>query len=168
MSELRTNRIVPRDGLVSTTTSSGGIIQVKHTIFSSTYSRATSSYDFGAIVTSDSITPTRSDSKILIMATTNIQAFVSSQEVSGGLRLLRGSSEIIEYPYAFVMEAGTSGNGRIFYNTNHSATFLDSPSTTSAVTYKVQLKLYGTSNGMKLVYNQNSSKSTILVMEVSG
>ena len=33
MSELRTNRIVPRDGLVSTTTSAGGIIQVKHTMF---------------------------------------------------------------------------------------------------------------------------------------
>ena len=58
--------------------------------------------------------------------------------------------------------------GRIFYNTNHSAVYLDSPATTSSTTYKVQLKTYGTSNGMKLVYNQNSSKSTILVMEVSG
>ena len=166
MSELRTNRIIPRDGLPSG--SAGGIIQVKQTVdsTSSTQITGTSYQDAGSL--NVSITPTRSDSKILIMATTNIQAFVSSQEVSGGLRLLRGSSEIIEYPYAFVMEAGTSGNGRIFYNTNHSATFLDSPSTTSAVTYKVQLKLYGTSNGMKLVYNQNSSKSTILVMEVSG
>ena len=166
MSELRTNRIIPRDGLPSG--SAGGIIQVKQTVdsTSTTQITGTSYQDAGSL--NVSITPTRSDSKILIMATTNIQAFVSSQEVSGGLRLLRGSSEIIEYPYAFVMEAGTSGNGRIFYNTNHSATFLDSPSTTSAVTYKVQLKLYGTSNGMKLVYNQNSSKSTILVMEVSG
>ena len=166
MSELRTNRIIPRDGLPSG--SSGGIIQVKQTVdsTSSTQITGTSYQDAGSL--SVSITPTRSDSKILIMATTNIQAFVSSQEVSGGLRLLRGSSEIIEYPYAFVMEAGTSGSSRIFYNTNHSATFLDSPSTTSAVTYKVQLKLYGTSNGMKLGYNLNSSKSTILVMEVSG
>ena len=166
MSELRTNRIVPRDGLPSG--SAGGIIQVKQTVdsTSSTNITGTSYQDAGSL--NVSITPTRSDSKILIMATTNIQAFVSAQEVSGGLRLLRGSSEIIEYPYAFVMEAGTSGSSRIFYNTNHSATFLDSPSTTSAVTYKVQLKLYGTSNGMKLVYNQNSSKSTILVMEVSG
>ena len=166
MSELRTNRIIPRDGLPSG--SAGGIIQVKQTVDSSSSSQitGTSYQDAGSL--NVSITPTRSDSKILIMATTNIQAFVSSQEVSGGLRLLRGSSEIIEYPYAFVMEAGTSGGSRIFYNTNHSATFLDSPSTTSAVTYKVQLKLYSTSNGMKLVYNQNNSKSTILVMEVSG
>ena len=165
MSELRTNRIIPRDGLPSG--SSGGIIQVKQTVdsTSSTQITGTSYQDAGSL--SVSITPTRSDSKILIMATTNIQAFVSSQEVSGGLRLLRGSSEIIEYPYAFVMEAGTSGSSRIFYNTNHSATFLDSPATTSSTTYKVQLKTYGTSNGMKLQYNQNSSKSTILAMEVS-
>ena len=165
MSELRTNRIIPRDGLPAG--SSGGIIQVKQTVdsTSSTQITGTSYQDAGSL--NVSITPTRSDSKILIMATTNIQAFVSSQEVSGGLRLLRGSSEIIEYPYAFVMEAGTSGNSRIFYNTNHSATFLDSPSTTSAVTYKVQLKVYGTTNSQRLSYNQNSSKSTILVMEVS-
>ena len=32
MSELRTNRIVPRDGLVSGTGVGGGIIQIKQTI----------------------------------------------------------------------------------------------------------------------------------------
>ena len=165
MSELRTNRIVPRDGLPSG--SSGGIIQVKQTVDSTTETITDTNYnDAGGL--SVSITPTRSDSKILIMATTNVQAFRSAQEVSGGLRLVRDSTEIIEYPYAFVLESGTSGNGRIFYNTNHSATYLDSPSTTSAVTYKVQLKVYGTSNSQRLSYNQNSSKSTILVMEVSG
>ena len=165
MSELRTNRIIPRDGLPSG--SSGGIIQVKQTVDSTTETITDTNYnDAGGL--SVSITPTRSDSKILIMATTNVQAFRSAQEVSGGLRLVRDSTEIIEYPYAFVLESGTSGNGRIFYNTNHSATYLDSPSTTSAVTYKVQLKVYGTSNSQRLSYNQNSSKSTILVMEVSG
>ena len=164
MSELRTNRIVPRDGLPSG--SSGGIIQVKQTVDSTTETITDTNYnDAGGL--SVSITPTRSDSKILIMATTNVQAFRSAQEVSGGLRLVRDSTEIIEYPYAFVLESGTSGNGRIFYNTNHSATYLDSPNTTSAVTYKVQLKVYGTSNNNRLSYNQNSSKSTILVMEVS-
>ena len=166
MSELRTNRIIPRDGLPSG--SSGGIIQVKQTVdsTSSTQITGTSYQDAGSL--NVSITPTRSDSKILIMATTNVQTFRNNQETTGGLRLLRDSTEIIEYPYAFVLECGTSTNGRIFYNTNHSATYLDSPNTTSAVTYKVQLKVYGTSNSNRLSYNQNSSKSTILVMEVSG
>ena len=165
-SELRVDKIVPTDGVP--TGGGGGIIQVKQTVDSTANQQisGTTYTDAGSL--SVSITPKFNTSKILIMATTNIQAFVSAQEVSGGLRLLRDSSEIIEYPYAFVMEAGTSGNGRIFYNTNHSAVYLDSPATTSSTTYKVQLKTYGTSNGMKLVYNQNSSKSTILVMEVSG
>ena len=144
----------------------GSVIQVKQTVDNTTETITDTNYnDAGSL--SVSITPKFSSSKILIMATTNVQAFRSNQEVSGGLRLLRDSTEIIEYPYAFVLESGTSTNGRIFYNTNHAATYLDSPNTTSAVTYKVQLKVYGTSNNQRLSYNQNSSKSTILVMEVS-
>ena len=164
-SELRVDKIIPTTG--APTGGGGGIIQVKQTVdTTSTTTISTTSYtDAGSL--SVSITPKFSSSKILIMATTNVQAFRSAQEVSGGLRLLRGSSEIIEYPYAFVLEAGTSGNGRIFYNTNHSAVFLDSPSTTSSTTYKIQLKTYSTSNSMKVTYNQNSSKSTILAMEIS-
>ena len=169
MSELRTNRIVPRDGLTSGTNNGGGIIQVRNIMYTDIFSSSHANAGYVDVTGFNlNITPTRSDSKILIMATTNIQLFRNAQEATGGLRLLRDSTEIIEYPYAFVLECGTSGNGRIFYNSNHSATYLDSPNTTSAVTYKVQLKVYGTSNNNRLSYNQNSSKSTILVMEVSG
>ena len=67
MSELRTNRIVPRDGLPAG--SAGGIIQVvsvaKRDIFSTTNGVTGSGY---APVTglAATITPTRSDSKILV------------------------------------------------------------------------------------------------------
>ena len=61
MSELRTNRIVPRDGLVSG--ASGGIIQVVQNIqgLGQVNSSGTSEYDIGLNCT---ITPQRSDSKI--------------------------------------------------------------------------------------------------------
>ena len=63
MSELRTNRIVPRDGLPSG--SAGGIIQI---LQGSTNNRVeTSSQSFVATNLSASITPTRSDSKVFIM-----------------------------------------------------------------------------------------------------
>ena len=69
MSELRTNRIIPRDGLPSG--SAGGIIQLKsvnHTEFDS--QSLTGSCNFfdiaGMTVT---ITPTRADSKIFVMTT---------------------------------------------------------------------------------------------------
>ena len=68
MSELRTNRIVPRDGLPSG--SAGGIIQVvsvaKTDIFTTTNGVSGTGYTpvTGLAAT---ITPTRSDSKILVM-----------------------------------------------------------------------------------------------------
>ena len=64
MSELRTNRIVPRDGLPSG--SAGGIIQVKSTTKTDTFTTNSTSFTdiTGLSVT---ITPTRSDNKILVM-----------------------------------------------------------------------------------------------------
>ena len=63
MSELRTNRIVPRDGLVSG--ASGGIIQMSVTQKSDKFTWDSNS---ATAITgmSVAITPTRSDSKILI------------------------------------------------------------------------------------------------------
>ena len=67
MSELRTNRIVPRDGLPSG--SSGGVIQIKQTVYTGVKSQsgaiATPLTDFEGVFTC-SLTPTRSDSKILV------------------------------------------------------------------------------------------------------
>ena len=61
MSELRTNRIVPRDGLPSG--SAGGIIQVKQV---TTDQQVEASFASETNLLSLSITPTRSDSKILV------------------------------------------------------------------------------------------------------
>ena len=63
MSELRTNRIVPRDGLPSG--SSGGIIQIKSTHITAGFTTQSETYTdiTGHNIT---ITPTRADSKILI------------------------------------------------------------------------------------------------------
>ena len=63
MSELRTNRIVPRDGLVSG--ANGGIIQVAVTQKSDVFTWGTTG-DVAITGMSVSITPTRSDSKILV------------------------------------------------------------------------------------------------------
>ena len=75
MSELRTNRIVPRDGLPAG--SSGGIIQVRSvtkTDAESLTSSTTETLIPGLEVT---ITPTRSDSKILIMLSVQVMTGAS-------------------------------------------------------------------------------------------
>ena len=183
MSELRTNRIVPRDGLVSTTTSAGGIIQVKHTIFTGIASRATSSYDYGALVTSDAITPTRSDSKILITCI----MYLASSNSSGrfGYRVMRvpvGGSATHITPTQY--GAGEGNRQQVAAHHRQSSTSdmpalvfngIDAPSTTSAVTYSI----YSSGEQSDTIYvnrtNSNTDSashyrpiSTITLMEVTG
>ena len=65
MSELRTNRIIPRDGLVSGTGVGGGVIQVKNATITDIETVSCNSSWEDTLITC-SITPTRSDSKILL------------------------------------------------------------------------------------------------------
>ena len=70
MSELRTNRIVPRDGLVSGTGIAGGIIQIKQTIKKDQFTTASTVSSGGYVDLtglSAAITPKFNTSKILIM-----------------------------------------------------------------------------------------------------
>jgi len=176
MSELRTNRIVPRDGLPSG--SSGGIIQVKSTTKTTQQtiqdSSGNTNYPAGAVdIVTVSITPTRADSKILVSA--SITAACSD---SAMLYMFRDST---------VINAGTDGsasnNGvnRGFalvrmYRTNetysYTTQFLDSPSSTSSITYKI--KGLNTASGEPLYINRRNSNdnyaltSFITVMEICG
>jgi len=141
MSELRTNRIIPRDGLVSGTNLGGGIIQckmgVKTDIFkvqgtnNGAYTEVT-----GLNVT---ITPTRSDSKIMVDASITMVASESNYHM--GLEIRRGSTKISGFQ--------PTGNGSrtpsmaAVNSTGYSKAetvpmmCMDAPATTSAVTYKI-------------------------------
>ena len=176
MSELRTNRIVPRDGLPSG--SSGGIIQVKSTTKTTqqtiTDSSGDTNYPAGAVdIMTVSITPTRADSKVLVSST--VQAACSD---SAMLYMFRDST---------LINAGTDGsssNNGVYrgwamirmYRTNetysYTTQFLDSPSSTSSITYKI--KGLNTSSSEPLYINRRNSNdnyaltSFITVMEISG
>jgi len=181
MSELRTNRIVPRDGLPSG--SSGGIIQVRSTTLTTNVSVTigsganTTFYDVSGL--SVNITPTRSDSKILVMVQMNIGTNQTTQRM--GVRLRRDSTTI-----GASTETGNSNNvgsiaslenHRVYQSQSVNFHFLDSPSTTSSVTYKPQVaqENSGGSSVVRINYVESNSNnsyyngvSTITVMEVSG
>ena len=174
MSELRTNRIIPRDGLPAGA-SGGGIIQVVQTTKTDTFTSTASSF---ADVTglSATITPTRSDSKILFQYTVPF----SHRQSYVHFRLVRGSTAI------FIADAA-SNRSRTTYGTwsNNddgdyitklfSGLFLDSPATTSAVTYKIQAFV---TNSSTVYINRSKGDddqtyeprqaSNIILMEVSG
>ena len=175
MSELRTNRIVPRDGLPSG--SAGGIIQVKQTVKTDTFTSSSTSYtDITGL--SVSITPTRSDSKILVMMHVNLG---HTNYVSGFLRLMRDSTAISVADAAGdrIVSTVAMADDPVDDEINcYSATFLDSPSTTSATTYKVQLTTESSGNTGEVYVNRSGEDadnvqnartvSSITVMEVSG
>ena len=140
MSELRTNRIIPRDGLVSG--ASGGIIQVVSTHITAAFTTQSETYTdiTGHNVT---ITPTRADSKILIDYRVQWM-HTGSNGATATLRLLRGSTNI-GTPVAtddrmgiLVLNCASQEN-----MSSSSINYLDSPSTTSAITYKMQIHLDG-------------------------
>ena len=157
MSELRTNRIVPRDGLPSG--SSGGVIQVRYGSTTTIVNSSTSTYIDSGITAS--ITPTRSDSKVLVMISiSGVQKNTNDTYLKA--RLLRDSTEIA------LLDDGAGYTGASGYNLvgSVSTNCVDSPATTSSVTYKVQVNSAGNNAGIRV--QTNNSLSTIVLMEIAG
>ena len=167
MSELRTNRIVPRDGLQSG--SSGGIIQIRQGTLTAPASTGTSG-SFTDTGLSATITPTRADSKVFCMVT--LGSISSPGGTSVGFRLVRGSTDI-GMPDSTSLQSGFTN---IYVSEDTSLfsaafNFLDSPATTSATTYKITWR---NSSGTTYLgrFPTDSTNyngvSTLTLMEVSG
>ena len=181
MSELRTNRIVPRDGLTSGTGVGGGIIQVKSATITNTFDNDQETFAdvTGVTVT---ITPTRSDSKMLVMY--NGCAGMESTNRMGHIRIVRvvGGTTTTDI---YVGDQGQSNQARAsstfaasqnYFMESFSGTFMDAPATTSAVTYKMQVAAGDTGYKVNIGKDDEGSNefsrarvpTSITVMEVSG
>ena len=155
MSELRTNRIVPRDGLPSG--SAGGIIQIKQSLYN-TYSSSYSNTSMAAISGwTVVITPTRSDSKMLV--TVNISVECRSSNIIG-VELTRNGTAMFNNKGGF---RGDNANGGYI-----TFSYLDSPATTSAVTYGVQTAANTGTYAINNYFGGGPCTSFLTVMEVSG
>jgi hypothetical protein len=172
MSELRTNRIIPRDGLTSGTGVGGGIIQIKQTIKKDTFTTANNTSNYIDITgLSVAITPTRSDSKILVKAV----IYNSNANAVNFFRLLRGSTFIEQPSGTSSSGAGYNAHAFAYYNADNwqdstVIEILDSPATTSATTYKIQMAVTSNTGTINKFYNTSNyyGISTITAMEVSG
>ena len=157
MTELRTNRIVPRDGQPSG--SSGGVIQVRYG-FTTTITDSDSGTYIDTGITA-SITPTRSDSKVLVMTSiSGVQKYTNDTYLKA--RLLRDSTEValLDDGAGYTASSTTNIIGTVTTNC------VDSPATTSSVTYKVQFMSAG--NNARVRVQTNNSLSTIVLMEIAG
>lgn len=140
---------------------SGSVIQVVQTVFTNALS--SSSTTFADTGMSATITPISTSSKILVLVNHGgVSKNVGDANNAVKIRLLRDSTVI----FSFANLAGFTNTNS--YNVGHSVatSFLDSPSTVSAVTYKTQFANY--SNTSSIEINANGDDSTITLMEIAG
>ena len=127
--------------LLTSATSTGKILQVQQTVGTGTYS--TNSQTYGDVITC-AITPASTSNKIICIY--KIGLSTANGGYSGAARLVRDSTAIyvgdaagnrIQASSHFVADSDGIGNVKIF---DQAGTFMDSPSTTSAITYRLQFR----------------------------
>ena len=110
------------------------------------------------------ITPSATSSKILVMVQQQIVADRDNEDAYSALRLLRASSVLETFDKAQWDEAG--GVGAVKAGSISTLIYLDSPSSTSAVTYHTEGKIGATSNNGTARFQHNNETSTITLMEI--
>ena len=165
------NAILSSDGAGNITyttgaTGMGKVLQVQSTTKTDSFSTTSTSFtDITGL--SVSVTPTSTSNKILVMVC--IGTHDATAASTGAYQIVRGSTAIgvgstsTAATMGFTIEADR-GEGM-------SMNFLDSPSTTSATTYKLQMR---SPSGNTLYVNERQGNtdyrtiSTITVMEIAG
>ena len=149
------------DGTIATTATAGKILQVVQTVKTDTFSASHgSTVDITGL--SVSITPSSSSNKVLVTYDTNVSMANGSYHahiflVRGSTKIFLGDAEGSRTRASNFVISGNDGNGGIYYYPVHGE-FLDSPATTSATTYKIQL--LGQNNTMYVNRTQYDSDAT--------
>jgi hypothetical protein len=148
---------------------SGRILQTVSTTTSSLASIASTTMTDTNL--SLSITPTSATSKILVIVNQAWKVERLSTDAGHAMRIMRDATQI----YTTLGAAGaTNSAGMLFVSgqTNMQVggiialTYLDSPATTSAITYKTQGRTEKTTNSGTVYYQGNDALSIITLMEI--
>ncbi len=146
-------------GTGATSFSPGKILQIIGAETSTETSSSSTTYADTSLTAT--ITPSSASSKILVLVhQTSIMK--NSSDNGGKLQLLRGSSALKMFENDF----GRDGSSGLNIVGGTGIVYLDSPSTTSATTYKTQLACSVTA-AASIVVQHNNSVSTMTLMEVS-
>ena len=146
-------------GTLISTKSAGTVLQVVNATDSTQLSTSSTSYvDTGL---SASITPTSSTSKILIfIEQTGVGKNAGGSGFRVALNILRDSTQLIQ----FELGAGYTASSVVNVFGSSGANYLDSPASTSSITYKTQIKGF---DGGTVYANYDNCTSTITLMEIA-
>ena len=150
-------------GFINGTTAVGKILQVKH--FSTEVAASSTSSTYADTNLACTITPTSASSVLLVEITQNGCAVSGSNFASLKLKLMRDSTTLVDpfsgdvgYRYDSSAQNRVGSSGFVYKDTSHN--------TTSAITYKTQLKAdsgYGTVS----VQTGSAYHSSMLILEVA-
>jgi hypothetical protein len=133
----------------------GKVLQVVSTTAGNTSSSTNTFVDHISL----SITPSSTSSKVLVLFSAG-NATKTSSDAGLNSRLLRGATGILTLTTiaAYTNSTATNRVGAI------SCAYLDSPATTSATTYKIQIASYY--NNASVSINPNDDTSTLTLLEI--
>ena len=147
-------------GMTSASMASGSVLQVVEG--SSTAVFASTSQSWSDIGLSVSITPTSTSSKIKVeYSLQNI--YLAAANNGASFRIVRHSTPLFTPADNYMLYTAAATN----VYTSLSDVDIDSPSTTSAVTYKIQMAVYNT-NGNITISELGRFQKTIIVTEIKG
>ena len=157
-----TNKSIAATQLTGTIAASalpaGSVLQVVNATYGVDVGSSTNTFvDTGLTAT---ITPRSTSSKILVIV--NQSGCSKANNAYMHLQLLRGASSLIVFETTALFTNTTTSNNIGACST----TYLDSPATTSATTYKTQVA--SRSNNASVYVQNNASYSTITLMEIQG
>ena len=152
----RTLTIPDSTGTIDTLGRAGNVLQV---VQSTTITQTTSSStSYVSVSLSASITPSSTSNKVLVLVNAPVQV-ATGGEFRG--TIYRDSTDIAPASDGlFYLNSGTSAT-RV---SGSSMSILDSPSSTSSITYSARMK----TSGVEGVFNKGSAYAQITLMEIAG
>ena len=150
--------------LVAGNMPTGSVLQVVSVDASSQENTTSSSYVASSGVTL-SITPSSTSSKILTICSPSLRVYEASGS-SANMRFALSRDGGSNFLYQAILRSLDYGNSGTLADISISQTFLDSPSSTSALTYTMYVKMV---EGDQVEINPDgNNKSTLTLIEIAG
>jgi len=146
----------------------GNVLQVVEG--TTTTHTTTTSTTFADTTLTANITPTTATNKVLVIISQQVVNDASTEATVGmAFKVLRGSTSLYDGTNNYDHYINASGGGvtstQIVGRWNF--TYLDSPSSTSSLTYKTQFKVIAANNSARAMVQVESSRSSITLIEVA-
>ena len=145
--------------------SAGSIIQIVTNTTSTITTVDTTTYTDSGLTCQ--ITPKFSSSKIFIVVSQQFRIRHASADTGMGWKIFRDSTNVKSSNVNYALYIYEESSGGVDWRGWQTWNYLDSPSTTSQITYKTQISRYASSGTATLRAQDNNNPSTMTLMEIA-